>query len=295
MGLDTEPRPMTTEEELLAAAEALGESVLVVGAGDRGAAAAEAVVAADVPATAEAASPDAVVLAVDGATDPGTLSVLADAPLRVAVVAVPPRPDPTERELLAALGERVDAVVLAAAADAAALTDAVGTFVSVVRDPGFVNLDLADARTVLRPVEFAALGVGADDRGAAEGAVAEAFASLPAGVETDPADGVLVDLLGGPEMSVEDVSDAVTAVRGRVGPDAHVIWGGGVDETLGEAVRVRLVVASVSNVRAAPGDPCPRCAAALSAYTLGGRTSLSCGNCGFAGVSVRLGESATHD
>ena len=281
---------MTTDEELRDAAAALSKSVLVVGAGDAGVAAAGAVAATDVPATDDAASPDAVVLAVDGTAAPAALPAsVVDAPLSVAVVTLPARPGPTERDLLAALDDLVNAVVLAGA-DAASLADAAGTFVSVVRDPGFVNLDLADARTVLRPVEFAALGVGTSDGGAPGDAVAEAFVALPPGVETDPADGVLVDLLGGPEMSVEDVSDAVTAVRGRVGPDAHVIWGGGVDESLGEAVRVRLVVASVSNVRAAPGDPCPRCAASLSAYTLGGRTTLSCENCGFAGVSVRLRE-----
>lgn len=282
---------MTTDEELRVAADALGESVLVVGCGDAGTAAATAVAAADVPATDDAAMPDAVVLAVDGATDPETLpESVPDAPLVVAVVALPHRPGPSERDLLAALSERVDSVVLAAGDDDGALADSVGTLVSVVRDPGFVNLDLADARTLLRPVELAALGVGASERGAPEEAVAAALASLPPGVETDPADGVLVDLLGGPAMSVEDVSDAVTAVRGRVGPDAHVIWGGGVDDDLAETVRVRLVVASVANVRAAPGDPCPRCASSLAAYSLGGRTTLSCESCGFAGVSVRLRE-----
>lgn len=281
---------MTTDEELRVAADALSESVLVVGAGDAGAAAAEAVAAADVPATDDADVPDAVVLAVDGTTDPEALpEALVETPLSVAVVVLPARPAPTERALLATLDEVVDAVVLAAA-DTSMLADAVGTFVSVVRDPGFVNLDLADARTVLRPVEFAALGVGTSESGTPSDAVAEAFAALPSGVETDPAEGVLVDLLGGPQMSVEDVSDAVTAVRSRVGPDAHVIWGGGVDETLGETVRVRMVLAGVSNVRAAPGDPCPRCGVSLAAYTLGGRRTLSCENCGFAGVSVRLRE-----
>lgn len=282
---------MTTDEELRVAAASLGESVLVVGCGDDGTAAAADVAAADVPATDDAAAPDAVVLAVDGAASPEALpGSVPDAPLTVAVVSLPDRPATAERELLASLEGLVDAVVLAAGEGAGALADAVGTFVSIVRDPGFVNLDLADARTLLRPVDLAALGVGASERGAPGEAVAGAFASLPPGVETDPADGVLVDLLGGPEMSVEDVSDAVTAVRGRVGPDAHVIWGGGVDDDLASTVRVRLVVASVSNVRAAPGDPCPRCAASLSAYSLGGRTTLSCESCGFAGVSVRLRE-----
>lgn len=289
MGPRVQQRPMTTEEALRVAADALSESVLVVGAGEAGTAAADRVVTSTDSATGEAAAPDAVALAVGGATDPDALPAsVPDAPLSVAVLALPPRPGPTERDLVDALDDRVDAVVFAAGEDAAALAEAVGAFVSVVRESGFVNLDLADARTVLSSVDVAALGVGASDGGVPAEAVDRAFGSLPAGVETDPATGVLVDLLGGPAMSVEDVSDAVTAVRGRVGPDAHVIWGGGVDESLGEAVRVRLVVASVESVRAAPGDPCPRCDSSLSAYSLGGRTTLSCDACGFAGVSVRL-------
>jgi hypothetical protein len=285
---------MTTDEELRAAASALAESVLVVGHGESGRRAATAVAGRDVPATDDAADPDAVVRAVDGTADASSVADPdpPDAPLDVAVVALPNRPTDGERDLLKRLEGRTDAVVLAAGAadEADALADAVAAFVSVVREPGFVNLDLADARTLLADadVDRAALGVGTSDAGTPESAVAAAFASLSAGIETDPASGVLVDLLGGPEMSVEDVSDAVTAVRGRVGPDAHVIWGGAVDPELGEAVRVRLVVAGVASVRATAGDPCPRCETPLSAYTLGAKTTVSCENCGFAGVSARL-------
>lgn len=306
---------MTSDEALQVAAAALSESVLVVGRGDVGEAAAERVAARDVPATDDAPEPDALVLAVD-ASDVSDRSPTvvpaasgvdapADVPISVAVVTLPSRPMPDEREALAALADGVDAVVLApgspgdvpadgtAATDDAgvrAIVDAVATLVSVVRDPGFVNVDLADARTVFEPVSLAALGVGESSNGRPAEAVADAFASLPSGLETDPASGVLVDLQGGPAMSVEDVSDAVSAVRGRVGPDAHVIWGGGVDGTLAETVQVRLVLAGVGNGRAAPGDPCPRCGTALAAYTLGARTSLSCDGCGYAGVSVRLRE-----
>jgi cell division GTPase FtsZ len=88
-------------------------------------------------------------------------------------------------------------------------------------------------------------------------------------------------------MTAADTNDSVSAVRGRVGPDAHVIWGGAIDDTLDE-LRVRLVLAGVKNVRVAAGDRCPRCGSALSTYRLDGRGVPSCESCGFAGVSVRL-------
>lgn len=282
--------PMTTDEELRGAADALQESVLVVGVGTAGEAAAQAVADRDVPATDDATTPDAVVYAVDG-TELEALElpdVIEDVPVSVAIVTLPSRPSAGEHDFLDALADRVGSVVVAPQRGPDPLADAVAAFVSVVRDPGFVNLDLADARTLLADVDRAAFGIGTDESGSPKAAVDAGFASLPAGIETDPASGVLVDLLGGPEMSVEDVSDAVTAVRGRVGPDAHVIWGGAVDPTLEEAVRVRLVVAGVGSSRVTAGDPCPRCGASLSAYTLGSAVTVSCENCGFAGVSARL-------
>lgn len=280
---------MTTDEELQTAASALSESVRVVGVGDTGRRAAGRVTEREVPASDEAADPDAVIYAVDGTSSAEFTfpEPREEVPIRVAVVSLPRHPSPDERTLLETLRSLADAVVLSPGGEDE-LVDAVATFVSVVREPGFVNLDLADARTILADVDRAALGIGESDRGQPADAVEDAFGALPAGVETDPATGVLVDLLGGPEMSVEDVSDAVTAVRRRVGPDAHVIWGGAVEPSLGEGVRVRLVVAGVQNGRVTAEDPCPRCETSLSAYTLGSRTTVTCDNCGFAGVSVRL-------
>ena len=296
---------MATDEALRAAADALQESVLVAGVGTRGIEAAGRIAAGDAPATDEAVDPDAVVLAVDGtdpetgaATDAAASSAAAsladsvpttvDAPVCVAVVTVLDGPTTGERALLAALQEHVDAVVLTAGEGTEALVEGVEAFVSVVRDPGFVNVDLADARTVLDPIDLAGLGLGASASGSADEAVGRAFSSLPSGVETDPASGVLVDLHGGLGLSVGDVDDAVTAVRRRIGTDAHVIWGGAVDPTLADELRVRLVVAGVGNERVRAGDPCPRCGATLVAYSLGTRTTISCDDCGYAGVSVRL-------
>jgi cell division protein FtsZ len=283
---------MTTDEELRVAADALEESVLVVGVGEAGKAAATEVADRDVPATDDAATPDAAVYAVDGAAPDGLdlPDVIEDVPVSVAIVTLSGRPASDERAFLDALADRVGTVVVAPKHGPDALADAVTAFVSIVRDSGFVNIDLADARTLLADVNRAALGIGTSGEGSPVAAVDMGFASLPAGIETDPATGVLVDLLGGPEMSVEDVSNAVTAVRGRVGPDAHVIWGGAVDPTLEEAVRVRLVVAGVGSARVTAGDPCPRCGAPLSAYTLGSTATVSCDDCGFAGVSARLRE-----
>lgn len=287
-------RAMTTEEDDPIAADALGESVLVVGGDAVGRSVASRIAESDVEATDDMQTPDAVVLAADASQSSGVTPVefpsLPDAVVRIAVLTVPERPTADERAVVDALKDRVDAVVLASGNGAEDLVAAVATLVSIVGDSGIVNVDLADVKTVFRPVDLAALGVGNGSIDEPTAAVEDAVVSLPRGVETDAASGVLVDLIGPPDMSVADVNEAVSTVRDRVGPDAHVIWGGAVDPESDGTLEVRLVFANVETVRVAPGDDCPRCGRPLSAYTLDGRTMVSCDSCGFAGVSVRLRE-----
>lgn len=280
---------MTTDEALRVAAADSADSTLVVGVGETGRAAAASVADGAVPATADADAPDVLVLAVDAAADRDALPERtdADAAIRAAVVTVPRRPDAGERELLESLGGLVDTVVLADGGTEA-LATAVEAFVSIGHGAGLVNVDLADVETVLRSSPTAALGVGRGPTADPAAAVERAVSALPAGIETDPAGGALLDLIGPPEMTVEDVNGAVSTVRERVGPEAHVIWGGAVDPELERTVRARLVVAGVESVRVAPGDRCPRCGGRVSTYEFGDRTTPACEDCGFVGVSVRL-------
>lgn len=283
---------MTTDEELRQAIDALGESVLVVGSGAVGRSAAARVGGSDVPATNAAGDPDAVILAVDAGGADGDsnpeIPSLPDAPVRLAAVTVPDRPASGEQAFLESLVDRVDTVVLVSGGGTDHLSGAVATLVSIVRESGVVNVDIADVETVFRPIEIATLCVGSDPAGESTAAVRNAFNELPSGVETDSVSGVLIDIVGTPKMTVADISDAVSAVRERIGPDAHVIWGGAVDDDAENGLQVRLVLAGVKNVRVAPGDHCPRCGTLLSTYTLGERTMPSCEKCGFSGISVRL-------
>ncbi len=183
-----------------------------------------------------------------------------------------------------------DAVTGSAEGDAVAeIVDAILTFLAMVRDPGFANLDLADARTVLSS-GVAAMGTGTAARDAPTDAVATAFDRLPAEVDPATASAVLVDVVVDPHASLTATTDAIAAVRERIAADANVIWGGTVDESVEDELAVRIVVA---DVRYAPtfgaGDPCPRCGTALSAYAFGTRETLSCDGCGYSGIGVRRG------
>lgn len=295
---------MAPRNDLREAADALGGSVVVCGVGgyagalagqtfpDARSATVSEILADDAPAVAAAviavdpttlASPDAA----EGAAARDSLRALtATGAFTVAVV--PGRDaDPDE---LSALAERVDAVLLADGdPDALALGNAIRSFLAVVQEPGFVNLDLTDAQTVLSS-GIAALGTGTAARDAPGAAVEAAFDDLPEDVDPADASAVLVDVVVDPATSISAATDVIGAVRERIGEDANVIWGGAVDESAVDELRVRIVVADVRHSPTlAAGDPCPRCDVPLSAYEFGARRTLSCDGCGYSGIAVRRG------
>jgi len=303
-GLSSEPkRPsqMSHRDDLREAADALGSSVVVCGLGAyadrlagstfddaRFASAAELLAAAS-DGSSDESRPAAVVVALDpddvGEGDEANESLRALGALDAFSVAVVPAAA-AEGDMLAAVRRSVDAVLLA---EGTAVEAAVRAFLATVQEPGFVNLDLTDAETVLS-AGVAALGTGSADRDAPGSAVSAAFAGLPEGVDATDASAVLVDVVVDPATSIAAATDVIAAVRERIGDDANVIWGGAVDEAAADELAVRLVVAGVRHAPPlAAGDPCPRCGEPLSTYRFGARETLSCDACGYSGIAVRRG------
>ncbi|OYR44502.1 MULTISPECIES: zinc finger domain-containing protein [unclassified Halorubrum] len=298
---------MSHRDDLREAADALGGSVVVCGLGAHGdrlagsafrnaryasvaallAEAASATERGAAPAPADASPPAAVVVALDpdevGEGHEAVESLRALGGLDAFAVAVVPA-NAADDDALSAVRDAVDAVLLA---EGDAVEAAIRAFLATVQEPGFVNLDLTDAETVLS-AGVAALGTGTADRDAPGAAVAAAFDGLPEGVDATDASAVLVDVVVDPETSIAAATDVIAAVRERIGADANVIWGGAVDEDAAHELAVRLVVAGVRHAPPpAAGDPCPRCGDPLVAYRFGARETLSCDACGYSGISMR--------
>ena len=174
----------------------------------------------------------AVVVAVDPALDLDTDEAFgALAGIDAFTVAVLPGTEVSTAGL-SAVGEQVDGVLLAGsdggsgrcnADGAVGSVDGVDTvargireFLAVIQAPGFVNLDLADAQTVLS-TGVAALGTGAAARDAPTTAIDRAFGALPDGVDPAAASAVLVDVVVDPVTSIAAATDVVAAVRERIG------------------------------------------------------------------------------
>ncbi|HLB71187.1 MAG: cell division protein FtsZ [Candidatus Methanoperedens sp.] len=128
----------------------------------------------------------------------------------------------------------------------------VGSFVKNLTDtitqPSLVNLDYADLRAVMERGGIASIGIGeGDGSNRVEKAVSQAI-STPLLDITDVSNayGVLIHIVGGEDMTLDEVAIAGEQIMEKVSNTKRVIWGAKVDPSLTGAVRVMAVLTGVS-------------------------------------------------
>lgn len=119
------------------------------------------------------------------------------------------------------------------------LANAVKGMTEMITKPGLVNLDFADIRTVLKDGGAAMIGLGesdSDEKGEARAleAVEEALNSPLLDIEIQNAGKALVNVVGGPSMSLREAEVVMEAVASKIKKDAHIIWGAMIDEEMEE-------------------------------------------------------------
>ncbi len=109
--------------------------------------------------------------------------------------------------------------------------------------PGLINLDFADIRTVMGEMGKAMMGTGeaTGDRRAIEAAEAAIANPLLDDVSMKGARGVLINITGGPDMTLFEVDEAANRIREEVDPNAHIIFGSTYDQVLEGVMRVSIV------------------------------------------------------
>ncbi|HSI80600.1 MAG TPA: cell division protein FtsZ [Solirubrobacterales bacterium] len=129
--------------------------------------------------------------------------------------------------------------------------------------PGMINLDFADVRTTMRDAGHALLGIGmgiGDNR--AVNAAERAVSSPLLDTSVDGARSILLSITGGPDLSLLEVSEAAKAVQESAHPDANIIFGANVDESLDEQVWVTVIATRFDGRgRRADGSPTAKRAA----------------------------------
>ncbi len=113
--------------------------------------------------------------------------------------------------------------------------------------PGLINLDFADIRTVMTEMGKAMMGTGdaeGDNRAidAAEAAIAN---PLLDDVSMRGARGVLINITGGPDMTLFEVDEAANRIREEVDPNANIIFGSTFDESIEGRIRVSIVATGI--------------------------------------------------
>ena len=118
----------------------------------------------------------------------------------------------------------------------------------LITKPGLVNLDFADVRTVMERGGVAMIGLGESDSDAkSKDSVTSALRSPLLDVDISGASSALVNVTGGNDMSIEEAEGVVEEIYDRIDPDARIIWGTSVDESLEGRMRTMIVVTGVDS------------------------------------------------
>lgn len=126
------------------------------------------------------------------------------------------------------------------------LMRAVKGITELITMPGLVNLDFADVRTVMERGGVAMIGMGeSDSEDKAADSVKKAIRSPLLDVDISGATAALVNVVGGPDMTMAEAEGVVQEVYNRVDPNARIIWGAQVDPEMTNKMRTLLVVTGV--------------------------------------------------
>ncbi|ACI55857.1 cell division protein FtsZ [Rhizobium sp. BK619] len=137
-------------------------------------------------------------------------------------------------------------------ADAFAMADqvlysGVACITDLMVKEGLINLDFADVRSVMREMGRAMMGTGEASGSGRALQAAEAAIANPLLDETSMkgAQGLLISITGGRDLTLFEVDEAATRIREEVDPDANIILGATFDESLEGIIRVSVVATGI--------------------------------------------------
>lgn len=113
--------------------------------------------------------------------------------------------------------------------------------------PGLINLDFNDVKTVMGEMGKAMMGTGEaeGERRAIEAAEKAINNPLLDDISMKGARGVLINITGGPDLTLFEVDEAANRIRAEVDPDANIIVGSALDESLAGKMRVSVVATGI--------------------------------------------------
>jgi cell division protein FtsZ len=115
---------------------------------------------------------------------------------------------------------------------------------NLITTPGLINLDFADVKSVMSGAGSALMGIGsARGDGRAIEAAQKAINSPLLEASMDGAQGVLLSIAGGSDLGLFEINEAASLVQEAAHPEANIIFGTVIDDSLGDEVRVTVIAA----------------------------------------------------
>ncbi len=123
------------------------------------------------------------------------------------------------------------------------LFQAVKGISDLITQNGIVNVDFADVKTVMNKMGRALMGTGvAKGQNRARVAAEMAVQSpLLDDISVEGATGVLINIIGGPDLKMREIQEAASLVQEQAHEDANIIFGASIDENMGENVKVTVI------------------------------------------------------
>ncbi|HZX44390.1 MAG TPA: cell division protein FtsZ [Candidatus Nanoarchaeia archaeon] len=135
------------------------------------------------------------------------------------------------------------------------LTNSVKGIAELVTKAGLVNLDFADIRAVMKGGGVALIGVGeSDTENRAIEAVEKAINNPLLDVDITGANGALINVAGGEDMTLDEARKVVETVSEKLNEDAKIIWGAQIYKDLKNTIRTMLIVTGVKSSQIFGGD-----------------------------------------
>lgn len=128
------------------------------------------------------------------------------------------------------------------------LVRAVRGIVNLIRTPAYVNVDFADIKQILKQGGSSVIGMGeGEGENRVNDALRESLSNSLLDIQIMDCKAALINITGGPSLSLEEVRSCVQAISQEMGEDSEIIWGTHIDPTLGEKIQVTTILSGVSS------------------------------------------------
>ncbi|MCI8397113.1 MAG: cell division protein FtsZ [Clostridia bacterium] len=120
----------------------------------------------------------------------------------------------------------------------------------LIANPGLVNLDFADVKTIMLNTGMAHMGIGrATGENRAEDAAKQAIQSPLLETSIEGARGVIINITGADDVGLQEINTAAELVQRSVDPEANIIFGTAIDESLGDEIVITVIATGFDKER----------------------------------------------